>query len=109
MPLEVKVARPRVIQQTPEQAERQDRFEDAMRWAGMTWTQFCSKHGFVIETLWRWVKDGDPARAPRNSGRATSSDEFGRALDIDPAYFRPGGPRLMVQEPAAYPKNRAAP
>ena len=96
------MARPRIYAQTPEQADRQSRFADAMRWAGMTWTSFSATHGFVSESIWRWVKAGDPSRAPRNSGKSHSSDEFGRALDIAPAYFRAGGPRLMVSSPVPY-------
>lgn len=102
------MARPRKFQQTPEQAERQGRFEDAMRWAGMTWTQFCERHGFVMESIWRWVRNGDPTRPPLNGGKVHSSDAFARALDLDPGYFRPGGPRLMIASPAPYPGGNAA-
>lgn len=92
------MARPRKNPMTPEQAERRERLEDALRRAGLTWTAFCAAHGFVLETLWRWVDNGDPQRPPRNAGKPTSSTTIGQALGIDPTYLQAGGPRLWAAE-----------
>jgi hypothetical protein len=95
------LARPRILPQSPEQAERQARFEDVLRWADLSWDEFCVRHGFHSVSLWRWIRNGDPRRPPYN-GRATSSKEFGKALDVDADYFRPGGPRIETVRPLPY-------
>lgn len=89
------MGRTRTYKIDAEQAERQDRLDDAMRWARITWSEFCRLHGFSLCSLWRWVKDGDPCREPRNGGRATSAATIAAALGLDSAYLEIGGPRLM--------------
>jgi hypothetical protein len=89
------MGRTRTYRLDPEQAERQDRLDDAMRWARLTWSEFCRANGFALCSLWRWVREGDPTREPRNGGRATSAETISAALGLQQGFMTLGGPRLM--------------